>query len=237
MHIMKAPRLFFFTFLTFIMVICGAYTAKYSENTQGYQKSKEEWFFKAISRYPVSITFEPIVLFDNGDYVEVGTEPVGSLDRVPSKSNRPKAWGKWELKGGRYYLTDHKGRTNDYGLGSGNWFPAFPYRPNPKLARIYQNTCSTDIGYGSTLTISKVTFIDGEHFIEGENMGGLTPNAATWEKSAHTGTYHIEDHIITLNFSDGKQEKRSFAVSPKGNPAIPNPKMIFIGGDAYLAEE
>ncbi|MBW8244285.1 hypothetical protein K1F50_15860 [Muricauda oceani] len=226
-----------FSYLIIIVVICGAYTVKYSANTLEYQQSKEKWFFKAISGYPMSITFEPLVLFENGDYVEVGMEPIESLNRTVSKSNRPKAWGKWELKGDRYYLTNHKGKTNDYGLGSGNWFPAFPYQTNLKLARSYKNTCSTDVGYGNTLTISKITFIDGEHFLEGENMGALSPNAAAWKKSGHTGTYHIEDHTITLNFSDGKQEKRSFAISAKGNPAVPNPKMIFIGGDAYLAEE
>lgn len=238
MYIMpRVRRFFFFTYLTITMVLCGAYTVKYNANTLEYQQSKEEWFFKAISGYPVSITFEPVVLFDNGEYMEVGTEPIGSLDRETSKSNRPKAWGKWKLKGGRYYLTDHKGKINDYGLGSGNWFPAFPYRANLKLAGTYKNTSSTDVGSGVSLAISKITFLDGEYFMEGENVGALTSNASAWKKSTHTGTYRIEGHAITLNFSDGKQEKRSFAISAKGNPAVPNPRMIFIGGDAYLAEE
>lgn len=233
----SANKVSFFSYLTIVLLLSGGYTLKYKANALEWQQAKEQWFFKAISGYPVSITFEPVVLFENGEYVEVGTQPIASVDKEVSKRNRPKAWGHWELKGDSYHLTDHKGKAHDFNLGSGNWFPAFPYQKTVALARLYKNTSSIDVGLGTTLAISQITFLDGEHFIEGENMGTLTPSASAWKKSTHTGIYQIEDHTITLTFSNGKQEKRSFAVSAKGNPAMPNPRMIFIGGDAYLAEK
>lgn len=93
------------------------------------------WFFRAVSGYPAAISFEPVVLFKNGEYYEVGEEPLESLNVAQSKSKRPMAWGTWQLKGQTYLLTNHKKQLSDYQLGSGNWFPAYAYTGAVKLKK------------------------------------------------------------------------------------------------------
>ncbi|MGS2737959.1 hypothetical protein [Sinomicrobium sp. M5D2P17] len=203
----------------------------------GNMQTEEQWFFKAISAYPVSVTFEPVVLFKNGEYLEVGITPITSLNIEKSKVERPKAWGKWKKENDTYYLTNYKGKTYDYKTGSGNWFPAFRYGNDVQLARSYKTTSSTDVESAATLAISKISFIDDRHFVEGNNTGTIAPASAAWKENKHTGTYTIRGHTLILTFADGRQEQRSFALGASGNPARPDTKMIFIGGDAYLAEK
>jgi hypothetical protein len=196
-----------------------------------------QWFFRAVYGYPVSVSFEPLVLFENGDYFEVGTVPVEELDMEESKRNEPKSWGTWRLENGVYYLTNSKGKTSDYQLGSGNWFPAFPYDGSVTLKSRYVNTTGTTLPTGTTLMISEISFLDGKHFTEGENMGALAPNSAAWKQSKHTGTYQLSGHTLILKFEDGREERRSFAIGAKGNPAKATADMIFIGGDTYIDQD
>ncbi|MFC6102335.1 hypothetical protein [Olivibacter domesticus] len=198
----------------------------------------EGWFFRSVSGYPVSIVFEPIALFKNGDYFEVGEEPLEELDIEVSKIKKPEAWGRWNLTNGTYFLTNSKGKTHGYKLGEGNWFPAFGYEDTFKLKQQYERTSGGDYGNGTqSLAISKIRFLDDNLFTEGLNTGIATPNAAAWKKSEHAGTYKIKGHTLILHYTNGKEIHRSFAIGASGRPPKPTTNMIFIGGDAFIDNE
>ncbi|MBO0357870.1 hypothetical protein J0X19_07930 [Hymenobacter sp. BT186] len=196
------------------------------------------WFFRAVSGYPAAIAFEPVVLFENGEYYEVGEEPLESLNVPQSKSKRPMAWGTWQLKGQTYLLTNYKKQLSDYQLGSGNWFPAYAYTGAVKLKKGYEKVSGGNYGNGTNaLSISKINFPDATHFTEGFNAGISTPNAAAGRTRNANGTYKLHGNTLELTYSDGRVVKKSFALGAKGAPARPTADIIFIGGDAYTDTE
>ena len=198
----------------------------------------EGWYFRAISGYPAAITFEPVVLFRNGDYWEAGGETLENLNIAADKNKHPKAWGTWKKQGQTFLLINNKGQTNDYKLGEGNWFPAYAYTEAIKLRRAYEKVSGGDYGNGlNALTIKKVTFLDDTHFNEGTDGGISTGNAAAWKKSSTGGTYRISGHTIEFSYNDGRVVKTSFALGAKGSPARPDNALIFIGGYAYTDTE
>ncbi|GGB29963.1 MULTISPECIES: hypothetical protein [Mucilaginibacter] len=198
----------------------------------------EGWYFRAVSGYPAAIAFEPVVLFKNGEYFDVGDEPIETLDVTAAKSSRPKAWGTWKKTGATFYLTNNEGKTYDYKLGEGNWFPAYPYTGSIKLKKGYEKVSGGDYGNGTNaLVIKKINFIDDTHFTEGSNGGIMTPAASAWKKTGGKGgTYKIYGNTIELNYGS-KVIKKSFALGASGSPAHATNTMIFIGGDAYTDTE
>lgn len=194
----------------------------------------EGWFFRAISGYPAAVTFEPVVLFKNGDYYEVGEQPLEMLDVAKAKQSNPAAWGTWQKKGEAYSLTDSKHRSTDYKLGAGNWFPAYPYSSSLPLKRAYERVSGGDYGAGtSALSVTKIQFLDAIHFSQGLNAGISSGNAAGWKKSKASGTYKLQGNTLELTYDDGKVVKTSFALGAQGAPPKPTVTLIFIGGYAY----
>jgi hypothetical protein len=198
----------------------------------------EGWYFRAISGYPAAITFEPVVLFKNGDYWEAGAETLEGLNIAEDKRKHSKAWGTWKKQGSTFFLTNSKGETNDYKLGEGNWFPAYAYTGAVQLKPAYEKVSGGDYGNGlNALSIKKIIFLDATHFNEGLNAGMSTGNAAAWKKSSTGGTYRISGHTIEFTYNNGKVVKTSFALGAKGSPAKPDNALIFIGGSAYTDVE
>lgn len=198
----------------------------------------EGWYFRAISGYPAAITFEPVVLFKNGDYWEAGAQTLETLNIATDKTKHPKAWGTWKKQGQKFVLTNSKGEANDYKLGEGNWFPAYAYTGAVKLKPAYEKVSGGDYGNGlSALSIKKIAFLDATHFNEGLNAGMSTGNAAAWKKSATGGTYRISGHSIEFTYNNGTIVKTSFALGAKGGPIRPDNALIFIGGYAYTDVE
>ncbi len=194
----------------------------------------EGWYFRAVSGYPAAISFEPVVLFKNGEYFDVGDEALEQLDVAKSKQERPRAWGKWKKTGDTFYLTNSKQHTSDYKLGKGNWFPAYAYTPSVPLKKMYHKASGGDYGNGTVaLTISKINFVDATHYTLGSNTGISTQAAKAWNKKSSGGTYKIYGHTIELTNSNGEVIKKPFALGAKGSPAHATSDIIFIGGDAY----
>ncbi|WP_109606973.1 hypothetical protein [Mucilaginibacter oryzae] len=197
----------------------------------------EGWYFRAVSGYPAAISFEPVVLFKNGEYFDVGDEPIETLDVAASKSRRPKAWGTWKKTGATFTLINSDGKPHDYKLGVGNWFPAYAYTGAIRLKKAYEKVSGGDYGNGTNaLVINKINFIDATHFTEGANGGVMTSGATAWKKTANGGTYKISGNTIELNYGT-KVIKKSFALGATGSPAHATNTMIFIGGDAYTDTE
>ncbi len=202
--------------------------------TESSAPGLEGWFFRAVSGYPAAVSFEPVVLFKNGDYYEVGEQPLEGLNIPQAKQARPAAWGKWQKKGTSYSLTDSKNRSTDYRIGSGNWFPAYSYTKGTLLKKGYERVSGGDYGGGtSALSITKIYFLDATHFSEGLNAGIASPNAAGWKKRTASGTYKLAGNMLELTYEDGKVVRKSFALGATGSPPKPTATMIFIGGDAY----
>ncbi|WPU95184.1 hypothetical protein SNE25_06550 [Mucilaginibacter sabulilitoris] len=230
---MKTKHLILCLILLGITLNAGFASAK----TLAPAPAVDGWFFRAVSGYPAAIAFEPVVLFKNGEYFDVGEEPIESLDVEASKSKRPKAWGTWKKTGATFYLTNNEGKTHDYKLGAGSWFPAYSYTGSIKLKKAYEKVSGGDYGNGTNaLIINKITFVDDTHFVQGANGGISTPGASAWKKSASGGTYKISGNTIEFNIG-GKVTKKSFALGATGSPAHATNTMIFIGGDAYTDTE
>ena len=227
----------------FGVMACSGATNKEADNKTGFTEEAAApeiaaWFFRAVSGYPAAVSFEPVVLFTNGDYFDIGDEPVELLDVQSSKSKRPDAWGTWKKQGASYLLTNRKGSTHDYQPGSGNWFPAYAYTGAVKLKPAYEKTSGGDYGNGmSSLTIDKINFVDATHFTQGVNSGTSTPNVKAGKTSSSGGTYRIHEHTIEFTLPDGKVVQKSFAMGAEGSPAHAVNTLIFIGGQAYTDTE
>lgn len=198
----------------------------------------EGWFFRAVGGYPAAVSFEPVILFKNGDYYEVGELPLELLNVSEAKQNKPAAWGTWEKKGATYWLTGADHKAYDYTLGKGNWFPAYPYAANIPLKKGYERVSGGDYGAGtSMLSISTIYFLDATHFRQGANTGISSPSASGGSKSSAAGTYKVYGNTLELIYSHGKVVKKSFAFGASGAPAKPTNTLLFIGGDAYTDTE
>ncbi len=193
-----------------------------------------QWFFRAVSGGS-GVAFEPVVLLANGQYVDIGSEPLENINAAAAKAAHPAAWGSWRKNGATFVLTNYQGQPHDYTLGSGNWFPAYAAGAAP-LKRAYENTSGGSVGVATSLFINKIQFTDATHFRQGENMGVSAPNAAGGRTSSASGTYRLQGHTLTLTYADGHTVRKSFALGAEGSPAHPVSTLIFIGGDAYTDE-
>jgi len=194
-----------------------------------------QWFFRSVSTGSGGISFEPVALLANGQYLDLGNEPLEAVNPAADKAARPAAWGSWRKNGSTFVLTDYKGRPASYTLGTGSWFPAYPAGAVP-LKRAYENASGGNVGVATSLVISKIQFLDGTHFQEGKDAGIISANAAGGSKRSGSGTYRLQGHTLTLIYTDGRTVRKSFALGAEGTPAKPSNKIIFIGGDAYTDE-
>jgi hypothetical protein len=197
----------------------------------------EGWFFRAVYTFPVALTFKPVVLFEDGDYVEVEDEPIDELDEAADRQRRPAAWGTWRRDGDTYSLTDHQGNTEDYELGSESWYPAYPYLEEVPLASAYVNSTGGDYGNGThALFQTRIDFPQEGYFYHSSDNGILTPGTTAWNRTEDAGTYTIADHTMVLSYNSGQEERLSFALGAEGNPAQPSSDIIFIGGDVFVID-
>lgn len=226
------------SFLTLPMAVsCQKDDPGIKEDPAQEDPDVEGWYFRAVSGYPLSVTFEPVVLFKDGQYVEAEDQPVGEIDKAADIRERPKAWGTWRKEGDTYYLTDDEGYTSDYQLGNGNWFPAYPYMKDVPLAAGYENTTGGDYGNGtSALFKTRIDFPQEGYFYHSFDGGIITPGSAGWKETEDAGTYTISGHTMVMTYNSGEEVRLSFALGAKGNPAQPSSDMIFIGGDVFLAD-
>lgn len=198
----------------------------------------EGWFFRAAYTYPVAVTFEPVVLYKDGDYVEVEDEPVEDTDEADDRRERPEAWGTWQREGDTYYLTDHQGQTEDYQLGSEEWYPAYPYMEDVPLEAAYVNSTGGAYGNGvHALFQTSIGFPQEGYFYHSFDNGVLTPESAAWNRTEDAGTYTVAGHTMVLTYNTGEEVRLSFALGAEGSPARPTSEIVFIGGDVFVVDD
>ena len=195
-----------------------------------------QWFFRSVSDAYGGITFEPVALLAGGQYCDVSDSPLESINPTADKAKRPAAWGTWRKNGSAVVLTNYKGQSNSYTLGTGSWFPAYAAGAVP-LKRAYKNSSGGSVGGATSLVISKLNFVDGSHFTEGADGGVISANAAGGSRRSASGTYRLQGHTLTLTYADGRTVRKSFAIGAQGTPARPSNSLIFIGGDAYTQDK
>lgn len=208
----------------------------YSQIGSSVKPAIEGWYFRAVTGYPVSISFEPIVLLEDGTYFEVEEEPVEEMDYAEFKRNRPKLWGTWTKEYDKHVLTNHKNNTYKYDLSKGNWFKAFPYNNSISLKGKYKKVSGGNFGNGIySYFKSEIVFLDNTHFTsEDQNVVGAYGSTG-WNNSKYSGSYKIDQNTIEFKYNDGKTVRLSFAIGAKGDNVL-STDMIFIGGKAYVIE-
>ena len=230
--------LLIFLFATSLLSACEKSASSQSDNSeQANEQNVEGWYFRVVYSYPMSMRYEPIVLFKDGQYLEIKDQPLEDIDKEKDKKERPQAWGTWEKKGDTFYLTNNGGHVADYRLGSGSWFPAFAYSEKSTLAKSYENTTGGNYGIGThALFKTRIEFPEKGYFYHSSNGAVITPNSSGWSDIKEAGTYTIKNHTMVLKYNDGKQARLSFAIGAKGTPAEPNMEMLFIGGDVFVTD-
>jgi hypothetical protein len=198
----------------------------------------EGWFFRAAYVYPVALTFEPVVLYTDGDYVEIADMPEEDIDEASDRSERPDAWGTWRQEDATYYLTDSDGNTEEYQLGSESWYPAYPYMEDVPLATAYVNSTGGDWGNGThSLFQTRMDFPQEGYFYHSSDNGVITPGSTAWNRTEDAGTYTVAGHTMVLAYNSGEEARLSFALGAEGNPAQPTSDIVFIGGDVFVADD
>lgn len=188
-----------------------------------------------------AISYEPLVLFANGDYVELDEEPLADLDPAADRARAPRRWGTWRRQGATFLLTDNKGRTSDYTLGGASFYPAFAGDKGPRPSGTYRSTSGSTMTMGSgtvsTLAINALTFRPDGTFSEGREGGGIAPGAAIGSRRTAGGRWTLDGSALTLDYADGRRVRRSFLWGATGSPPRPDADMAFIGGDTFLRDD
>lgn len=196
-------------------------------------------YFRAIAG-GAGVSYEPLVLFSNGDYVELDETPLADLDAAADRARSPARWGTWRKQGKTFLLTSSKGRTSDYRLGSGSFFPAFAADRSP-LSGTYKLTSGSTVymadGPVSTLGVSRLTFAADGTFTQGAESGGVAPTVAVSSRAAQrSGKWKLSGTMLELTYADGRRVRKSFVWAAQGTPPRPDPDMAFIGGDPFLRD-
>jgi hypothetical protein len=198
-------------------------------------------YFRAIAATGSGVDFEPIAMFANGDYLELGETPLAELDAARSKAREPRRWGRWRKSGATFLLTGSDGRTEDYQLGSGNFFPAFASgEGGTTLTGTYSRTTSTGVqpagGMATVMSVNKISFSPDGRFAEGSNMGAMGNGVFAGRRIGGGGRYRLSGTTLELSYADGRVKRTSFLYGATGRPAHPSKDMVFIGGDTFVTD-
>ncbi|MFP2996269.1 hypothetical protein ABN763_10165 [Spongiivirga sp. MCCC 1A20706] len=218
-----------------LLLFCGLNNS-FSQDQQKNLQKVEGWYFRAISGYPASVTFEPIVLFKDGSYYEITDEALVDLDFSKSKKEQKNLWGTWKRNSNIFTLTDNNGKSNEYDLDSGNWFKAFPFESSINLKGTYEKISGGDFGNGLyALFNSQLVFLDDLHFTHSKNSGTISYGSSAWQSDKKSGKYVIDGNLIEFEYNDGRKVRLSFAIGAEGDNVM-DTDMLFIGGKAYVID-
>jgi hypothetical protein len=206
------------------------------------------YFYRGVSLGyggAVGMTFRPVVLFNDSSYYEIDDAPLEDIDLAAERAAHPSSFGRWSRRGVTFTLYDQKGRGNDYALGTGNFFKAYPATAKAGLSGSYSNVSgggNSSIG-GSTgyLADSRMNFrADGAYttgqsvaFSQTPEQTGVSITGASRNPARSGGRYATDRYTLTLTGADGSQLRRFFCFSSDGRSGALDTGMIFVGDSGY----
>ncbi|XYD10490.1 hypothetical protein R1A27_08460 [Methylobacterium sp. NMS12] len=177
----------------------------------------------------MTIDFEPLIFLRDGTYYEIADTALEDVDLAAERAARPKRFGRWTAKGAGFVLTDARGRANDYALGDGSFFRAFPAASGERVARAYRRLSgggNTALGGDVAIAVeSRYDFHADGSYGRGGSVGATNSGASTGVATAigrrrapEGGRYALDRHTLTLTTADGRTRRLFFAYGAQKDP-------------------
>lgn len=209
-------------------------------------------YFRSTTGFGVggmmTIDFEPLIFLRDGTYYEIADTALEDVDLSAERLAEPRRFGRWTRAGKGFVLTDHKGKSNDYALGDGSFFRAFPATSGETVKRSYRRLSgggNSALGGSVTIAIeSRYDFRSDGSYGRGGSVGAVNSGADTGVGTAigrrrgpEGGRYALDRHTLTLTGADGRSRRVFFAYSSQKEPPEVDRDMIFIGDDVFSFDD
>lgn len=209
-------------------------------------------YFRSTTGFGVggmmTIDFEPLIFLRDGTYFEIADTALEDVDLPAERLAKPRLFGRWTRAAKGFVLTDHKGRANDYALGDGSFFRAFPATPGEAVTRSYRRLSgggNSALGGSVAIAIeSRYDFHPDGRYGRGGSVGAINSGADTGvgtsigrRRAPEGGRYALDRHTLTLTGADGRSRRVFFAYSSQKEPPEIDRDMIFIGDDVFSSDD
>ncbi len=196
----------------------------------------------------VTIEFEPLIVLNDGTFYEIGDTALEDVDLAAERNAKPRRFGRWTRKGEGFVLTDWRGNANDYKLGDGSFFRAFPASADERVGRAYRRLSgggNSALGGDVAVAIeSRYDFKTDGRYGRGGSVGAINSGAGTGvgtaigrRRAPEGGQYHLDRHTLTLTGADGRSRRLFFAYSAQKDPPEIDRDMIFVGDSVFSSDD
>lgn len=177
----------------------------------------------------VTIDFEPLIFLQDGTFYEIGDTALEDVDLATERAAKPRRFGRWTRKGQEFVLTDWRGNANDYKLGDGSFFRAFPAEAGERVTRSYRRLSgggNSAMGGDVAVAVeSRYDFKADGRYGRGGSVGAINSGASTGvgtalgrRRAPEGGQYRLDRHTLTLTGADGHSRRLFFAFSAQKDP-------------------
>ncbi|KQQ14822.1 hypothetical protein ASF53_08235 [Methylobacterium sp. Leaf123] len=209
-------------------------------------------YFRSTTGFGVggmmTIDFEPLIFLRDGTYYEIGDTALEDVDLAAERTARPRSFGHWKRAGGSFVLTDSRGASNDYKLGDGSFFRAFPAAAGESVARSYRRLSgggNSAMGGDVTIAVeSRYDFKADGRYGRGGSVGAVNSGASIGvgtslgrRRAPEGGQYRLDHHTLTLTGADGRSRRLFFAYSSQKEPPEADRDMIFVGDSVFSSND
>jgi hypothetical protein len=209
-------------------------------------------YFRSTTGFGVggmmTIDFEPLIFLRDGTYYEIADTALEDVDLSAERIAKPRRFGRWTRAAKGFVLTDSKGKSNDYALGDGSFFRAFPAASGESVKRSYRRLSgggNTALGGSVSIAVeSRYDFRSDGSYGRGGSVGAINSGGDTGvgtaigrRRAPEGGRYALDRHTLTLTAADGRSRRVFFAYSSQKEPPEIDRDMIFIGDDVFSYDD
>ncbi|WP_232629916.1 hypothetical protein [Methylobacterium sp. Leaf118] len=209
-------------------------------------------YFRSIPSFGVggmmTMDFEPLIILRDGTYYEIADTALEEVDLAAERVAKPRRFGRWTRAGAGFVLTGSNGKANDYKLGDGSFFRAFPAGSGETVARAYRRLSgggNSALGGDVSIAIeSRYAFRADGRYGRGGSVGALNSGASTGvgtaigrRRAPEDGRYSLDRHTLTLTGADGRSRRVFFAYGSQKDPPEVDRDMIFVGDDVFSSDD
>ena len=192
--------------------------------------------------------FEPLIFLRDGTVYEIADTALEDVDLAAERIAKPRRFGRWTRVGEGFVLTGPEGRSNDYKLGDGSFFRAFPAGAGETVSRSYRRLSgggNSAMGGDVAIAIeSRYDFRADGSYGRGGSVGAINSGASTGvgtaigrRRAPEGGRYSLDRHTLTLTGADGRSRRVFFAFSSQKTPPEVDRDMIFVGDDVFSLDD